>query len=145
MKCMPIRLALVAALMALAPLTADAADAGYTDRIIVKYRTAPANTAARTAQLRGMELPAARMGLAMRSQRITILSGGAWTSSTSHVFVFPGLTRDETNDVDGGTYTFDGPTGALVLRSDGTGTVLTGSVSGRRLTITNDADRFVYE
>ena len=89
--------------------------------------------------------PATSSSYTVRSQRITILSGGAWTSSTSHVFVYPGLTRDETNDVDGGTYTFDGSTGALVLRSDGTATVRTGSASGRRLTITNDADRLVYE
>ena len=59
--------------MMLAPLAANAADAGYTDRIIVKYRTAPANALAETAQLRGTELPAARMGLAMRSLRITAL------------------------------------------------------------------------
>ena len=58
------RYALAAALTMLAPLAANAADAGYTDRIIVKYRTAPANALARTAQLRGTELPAARMGLA---------------------------------------------------------------------------------
>ena len=89
--------------------------------------------------------PATSSSYTVRSQRITILSGGAWTSSTSHVFVYPGLTRDETNHVDGGTYTFDGSTGALVLRSDGAATVRTGSVSGRLFTITNDADRLVYE
>jgi hypothetical protein len=89
--------------------------------------------------------PATSSSYTVRSQRITILSGGAWTSSTSHVFVYPGLTRDETNYLDGGTYTFDGSTGALVLRSDRTPTRLTGTVSGRRLTITNDADRLVYE
>src|SRR4051794_35730399 len=55
----------LAALMMLAPLAANAADAGYTDRIIVKYRTAPASALAETAQLRGTERPAARMGLAM--------------------------------------------------------------------------------
>ena len=66
------RLAPAAALMILAPLAADAADAGYTDRIIVKYRTAPANAVAATA-LRSTELPAARMGLAMRSLRTTAL------------------------------------------------------------------------
>jgi hypothetical protein len=89
--------------------------------------------------------PATSSSYTVRSQRITILSGGAWTSSTSHVFVYPGLIRDETNHLDGGTYTFDRSTGALVLRSDRTPTQLTGSVSGRRLTITNDADRLVYE
>ena len=54
-------------------VAAHAADAGYTDRIIVKYRTAPASALAETAKLRGTELPAARMGLAMRSLRITAL------------------------------------------------------------------------
>ena len=67
------RCALAAALMMLAPLAAHAADAGYTDRIIVKYRTAPANALGETAQLRGAELPAARMGLAMRRLRTTAL------------------------------------------------------------------------
>ncbi|MEO8019574.1 MAG: S8 family peptidase [Pseudomonadota bacterium] len=67
------RFALAATLLMVAPLAANAADAGYTDRIIVKYRTAPANAVAETAQLRGAELPAARMGLAMRRLRITAL------------------------------------------------------------------------
>ena len=67
------RWALAAVLAILAPLNANAANAGYTDRIIVKYRTAPATALAKTAQLRGTELPAARMGLAMRSLRITAL------------------------------------------------------------------------
>jgi len=57
----------------LAPLSASAANAGYTDRIIVKYRTAPASSVARAAQVRGTDLPAARMGLAMRSLRTTAL------------------------------------------------------------------------
>ena len=57
----------------LAPLAVNAADAGYTDRIIVKYRTAPANKVAEAAQLRGTELPAARMGLAMRRLHTTAL------------------------------------------------------------------------
>jgi serine protease len=60
-------------LLVILPLTVDAADAGYTDRIIVKYRTAAANEVAETAQLRGTELPAARMGLAMRRMRTTAL------------------------------------------------------------------------
>lgn len=89
--------------------------------------------------------PATSSSYTMRSQRIAIRSGGVWTSSTSHVFVYPGLTRDETNHLDGGTYTFDGSTGAVVLRSDRTPTQLTGSVSGRRLTIASGADRLVYE
>jgi serine protease len=62
--------ALAAALTLLA-LAANAADAGYTDRIIVKYRTAAATAVAETARLRGTELPAARMGLAMRRLRTT--------------------------------------------------------------------------
>ena len=67
------RWVLAAALAILAPLAAHAADAGYTDRIIVKYRSAPASSVAQAAQMRGTELPAARMGLAMRSLRVTAL------------------------------------------------------------------------
>ena len=66
------RRALVAALMMLAPLIVHA-ETGYTDRIIVKYRTAPASKVAQAAQLRGTDLPSARMGLAMRSLRTTAL------------------------------------------------------------------------
>jgi serine protease len=65
------RWAVAAALMILAPLAANAADAGYTDRIIVKYRSTQTTGIAKAAQLRGTDLPAARMGLAMRSLRIT--------------------------------------------------------------------------
>jgi serine protease len=65
--------ALAALLMMLAPLAVNAADADYTDRIIVKYRAAATNEVAQTAQLRGTELPAARMGLAMRRMRTTAL------------------------------------------------------------------------
>jgi serine protease len=65
--------ALSAVLMMLAPLAATAADAGYTDRIIVKYRTAASGEVAAAARLRGTELPAARMGLAMRHLRTTAL------------------------------------------------------------------------
>ena len=89
--------------------------------------------------------PATSSSYTLRSQRITVRAGGTWTSSTSHVFVYPGLTRDATNDVDGGTYTFDGASGALVLGSTTSVTALVGSVSGRRLTVTKDADRLVYE
>jgi serine protease len=60
-----------ALLMALAPLTASAADAAYTDRIIVKYRGAAASSTTEAAQMRGTELPAARMGLGMRRLRTT--------------------------------------------------------------------------
>ena len=89
--------------------------------------------------------PATSSSYTLRSQRITVRSDGAWTSATSHVFVYPGLTRDETNGLDGGTYTFDATSGALVLGSTNSVTALVGTVSGRRLTITKDADRFVYE
>ena len=89
--------------------------------------------------------PATSSSYTLRSQRITVRSGGAWTSATSHVFVYPGLTRDATNDVDGGTYTFDGASGALVLGSTNSVSALVGTVSGRRLTISKDADRLVYE
>jgi serine protease len=65
------RHALATVLMILAPLAANAADADYTDRIIVKYRAAPANEAAQTAQRRGMDSSAARMGLSMRRLRTT--------------------------------------------------------------------------
>jgi hypothetical protein len=89
--------------------------------------------------------PATSSSYIVRSQRISVMSGGTWTSSTSHVFAFPGMTRDETNALDGGTYTFDGSSGALVLGGTSPATVLVGSVSGRRLTITRGADRLVYE
>ena len=90
--------------------------------------------------------PATSSSYTVRSQRITVGSGGTWTSSTSQLFVYPGLTRDETNALDGGTYTLDGASGTLVLGSTaGPAATLVGSVSGRRLTITKGADRFVYE
>jgi serine protease len=58
-----------------APLAAAAADAGFTDRIIVKYRnTQAAPTAATQAsQMRGTELPAARLGVVMSHVRTTAL------------------------------------------------------------------------
>jgi serine protease len=67
------RCAFAAALLMIVPLATNAADAGYTDRIIVKYRAAAAGQVAETARLRAMELPAARMGLAMRRLRTTAL------------------------------------------------------------------------
>ena len=57
----------------LAPLAAAAADAGYTDRIIVKYRSTPATTEAATNQMRGTELPAARFGVQLNRLRVTAL------------------------------------------------------------------------
>jgi len=58
-----------------APLAAAAADAGFTDRIIVKYRNTPAaaTAAVQASQMRGTELPAARLGVAMRHVRTTAL------------------------------------------------------------------------
>jgi serine protease len=60
-------------LMLCAPLAAAAADAGFTDRIIVKYRTSPASVTAQASQMRGTELPAARLGVAMSHVRTTAL------------------------------------------------------------------------
>jgi len=60
-------------LVLLAPLAAAAADAGYTDRIIVKYRSAPATSEAATTQMRGTELPAARFGVQLNRLRTTAL------------------------------------------------------------------------
>jgi serine protease len=57
----------------LAPVAVSAADAKFTDRIIVKYRTAPASAAAQTSQLRGTEQSAARFGVAMSRVRTTAL------------------------------------------------------------------------
>jgi serine protease len=50
-----------------------AADAGFTDRIIVKYRAVPATAAAQTQQLRGVDLPAARHGVSLARVRATAL------------------------------------------------------------------------
>jgi serine protease len=52
-------------LMFLSPLAAHAADATYTDRIIVKYKTTPSGALAQAKQLRGADLPAQRLGVAM--------------------------------------------------------------------------------
>jgi serine protease len=58
-----------------APVAAMAADAGFTDRIIVKYRNTSALAAAagQAAQLRGTDLPAARLGVTMNRLRATAL------------------------------------------------------------------------
>ncbi len=53
--------------------SAFAADAGYTDRIIVKYRAMPATAAAQARQLRGTELSAARFGVGLNRVRATAL------------------------------------------------------------------------
>ena len=62
-------------LMMCAPVAAMAADAGYTDRIIVKYRNTSAVAAAtgQAAQLRGTDLPAARLGVTVNRVRSTAL------------------------------------------------------------------------
>jgi serine protease len=60
-------------LVMLAPLAASAADAGFTDRIIVKYRTTPDTAAAATTQLRGAESSAQRFGLGLSRVRTTAL------------------------------------------------------------------------
>src|SRR6188768_1551596 len=55
------------------PVTAIAADAGFTDRIIVKYRTTPASSLAQATQLRGVEMSAQRFGVTMNRVRTTAL------------------------------------------------------------------------
>jgi serine protease len=61
--------------MLCAPVAAMAADAGFTDRIIVKYRntSAAAAAAGQAVQLRGTDLPAARLGVIMSRVRATAL------------------------------------------------------------------------
>jgi len=61
--------------MMFAPLAASAADAGFTDRIIVKYRNSPdlAQTAAGTTQMANAELSAQRFGVQMNRLRTTAL------------------------------------------------------------------------
>ena len=54
-----------------AGVAAQAADAGWTDRIIVKYRTVSADAATQTTQARGAELSAQRFGLGLTSVRTT--------------------------------------------------------------------------
>ena len=60
-------------LVMLVPLAAAAADAGFTDRIIVKYRTQAATAGATAAQMRGTDLPAARFGVSLNRVRTTAL------------------------------------------------------------------------
>src|SRR3954468_909675 len=71
---------LAVGMMMLAPLAASAAAAGgFTDRIIVKYRTAPAATTAAAAasaadaQARGTDMAAARLGVQLNRLRTTAL------------------------------------------------------------------------
>jgi serine protease len=67
------RLSLLIGVVLFVPVAVSAADASFTDRIIVKYRTAPATAAAQTSQLRGAEVSAARFGVAMSRVRTTAL------------------------------------------------------------------------
>jgi serine protease len=67
------RLTIAFGLMLVAPLAAHAADASYTDRIIVKYRTAPASALAQADQVRGTDLAAQRIGIAVARLRTTAL------------------------------------------------------------------------
>ncbi|HEU5136714.1 MAG TPA: S8 family peptidase [Steroidobacteraceae bacterium] len=62
-------------LMLCAPVAAFAADAGFTDRIIVKYRNTPAaaTAAVQDSQLRGTDMSAARFGLGLSRVRTTAL------------------------------------------------------------------------
>jgi serine protease len=55
------------------PAAAMAADAAFTDRIIVKYRANAATATARAEQLRGTEMSAARFGVALDRVRATAL------------------------------------------------------------------------
>jgi serine protease len=64
---------LVCGLFLCLPAAAFAADAGFTDRIIVKYRATPATAAMQTEQLRGTELSAARFGVGLDRVRTTAL------------------------------------------------------------------------
>jgi serine protease len=57
----------------IAPIAAHAADATYTDRIIVKYRTTAASSLAEANQVRGTDVSAQRFGVAMSRVRTTAL------------------------------------------------------------------------
>jgi len=59
--------------MLVTPLAAQAADATYTDRIIVKYRTTPASSLAQASQVRGTDMSAQRFGVVMDRVRTTAL------------------------------------------------------------------------
>lgn len=59
--------------MLISPLAAHAADASYTDRIIVKYRTTPTSAMAQAGQVRGTDLSAQRFGVVMNRVRTTAL------------------------------------------------------------------------
>ncbi|HLA73198.1 MAG TPA: S8 family peptidase [Steroidobacteraceae bacterium] len=60
-------------LLLCAAAAAQGADAGWTDRIIVKYRAVPESAAAQATQARGAELVAQRFGVVMSRVRTTAL------------------------------------------------------------------------
>jgi serine protease len=60
-------------LMLVSPLAAHAANATYTDRIIVKYKTTATGAPAQASQARGTDLPAQRFGVVMGRVRTTAL------------------------------------------------------------------------
>ena len=63
--------AVAIALTMLSSLAVHAADANYTDRIIVKYKTTPASSLAQANQVRGADLSAQRFGVAMTRLHVT--------------------------------------------------------------------------
>ena len=67
------RIIIAMGLILLSPLAAQAADATYTDRIIVKYRTAPASSLAQATAARGADLSAQRFGVVVSNLRTTAL------------------------------------------------------------------------
>ena len=67
------RITIAMGLILLSPLAAQAADATYTDRIIVKYRTAPASSLAQATAARGADLSAQRFGVVVSNLRTTAL------------------------------------------------------------------------
>src|SRR5881394_2257340 len=64
---------LAVGLLLCSPLAAMAAGTGTTDRIIVKYRTAPASATAQAAQAQGASAAAARFGVGLNRVRTTAL------------------------------------------------------------------------
>ena len=67
------RIIIAMGLILLSPLAAQAADATYTDRIIVKYRTAPDSSLAQATAARGADLSAQRFGVVVSNLRTTAL------------------------------------------------------------------------
>ena len=65
--------AMTLGILMLVPLAAAAADAGFTDRIIVKYRTQAGTAGAAATQMRGTDMPAARFGVSLNRVRTTAL------------------------------------------------------------------------